>query len=1080
MSRLPDIVCRGAREHNLRDLDVRIPGGSLVAFTGVSGSGKSSLAFDVIAREGRRRYLQTLSALARRRVGAERPPAVDAVEGLTATIALEQADPGRSPRSTVGTASGVAGYLRSLWTFAGVVHCAQCDSPVSEGSIAQVVPSILDWAADRRTILLAPIWKGRRGNLAEQLRDLQERGFVRVRLDGEVKRLDEVKFPAGRHQRHDLDVVVDRLRVDGSKASRVREAVERGTALSEGLVTVMLEDGTERTFGTERVCLSCGVAWPRPVPAWFSFNDSLGACERCRGTGEIEEAPCPDCDGERLRPLSRQVRFEGLRLPEAQRLPLDQLTRWIEEHMDPEDPDRHELLRGAHERLRCLLDLALGYVSLERRTGTLSRGELQRVRLAAVLGAGLHGVTYVLDEPAVGLHAVDRLRLSRHLRGLRDRGNNVLFVEHDLDLIRAADHVIDLGPGAGAAGGRLLVQGTPSEVAAESASPTGRALSEGPLRVEPIASDEDPPAPVLRIVGAREHNLKDIDVAIPLGRLVALTGVSGSGKSTLTESILYPALASRLQKAKLPAGEHERLEGAAELVRVEHVTARSLGRSPRSCPATIVKAFDEIRALFALLPEARARGWTARRFSLNVAGGRCEACKGTGFRSVRLEPLPPVEVTCSNCDGRRYERSMLDLRFKGKTIAEVLDLSVDEARELFLNQPKIHRALQALSKVGLGYLRLGQPLPRLSGGEAQRLKLAAEMRRRRQGKTLFILDEPTRGLHAFDIERLLACWRELVDRGDTVLVVEHHLSVVARADWVIDLGPGPGEAGGQIVACGPPAAIAASEASVTGAALRGELSPEAAERRGHEDPAEEPVRIECARARNLKSLSLEIPNGKIIQVKGPLGSGKTALVSETIAAEARRVFLSALASGGWGGLEGATRPDVRSVSGLRPVLVLEEPGSAGRARGTVATACGLDRPLRELFARCGVLHCPECGLVARGESPDQAASRMLEEHTGRADVLAPLWWPQSGRTTAITDPARVEDALEWCRQNGLTRIVANDDVLRIDRDDIPSPLPDETFLLLDRLELTEAKRGRLREAIETAFDLASGLAIVVT
>ncbi len=1081
MSELPDLVCRGVQEHNLRGFDVRIPGGRLVALTGVSGSGKSSLAFDVIAREGRRRTLATLSDYARRRVGAERPPRVAAVEGLGATVALEQRDTIRSPRVTVGTLSGVSTVLRSLWAHTGEAHCPQCGKRVSEGSLEQALKPALEWGTGFRVHVLAPLWRQRRGNLEVLLAGLREDGFVRVRLDGEVRRLDEA-MPAstGRYGRHDVELVVDRLRLEPARVSRFREAVERALEKTEGLFAILREDDAVRVFGTRRVCVDCALAVPELEPRSFSSNDPLGACESCQGRGTQDGLTCTDCDGTRLKAAARVVRCGGRTFPEIVLLPLAELQDWLAEIQDEPGADAvaRELRTRAAERTACLVSLSLGYLALGRSSDTLSHGELQRVRLAAQIGSELQGVTYVLDEPAAGLHAVDRARLLDHLQEIRDRGNTVLLVEHDLDLIRAADWVIDLGPGAGPQGGHRVASGRPEDVALQPESRTGHALRQ--QRVPGARQGLGGSDQVLRILGAREHNLRGIDVSFPLGRLIAVTGVSGSGKSSLIEGTLYPALANRLQGASRTPGAHDEIEGADALDRVELVSSRALGRSPRSNPATVTRAFDEIRRLFAQLPEARTRGWTARRFSLSVTGGRCEACRGTGILRIRFEPLPASEIVCSECAGRRFRRDTLDPRFKSQSIADVLETTVQEARTLFENQPKIRRALDALDQVGLGYLTLGQPVPTLSGGEAQRLKLASEMRRRRVGKTLYLLDEPTRGLHPDDIERLMGCWRELVARGDTVILIEHHLGVIGQSDWVIDLGPGAGPEGGEVIACGTPEELARAGETPTGRALAGSLPPSPSVPVKDRRPATRLV-VRGASTHNLQSLDCEIEHGAITVIRGRLGSGKTALVRGTLETEARRLFLTASAGEGVAQIEGLDCVPVRSVEGMRPVIALDDEGREKDDSRTAARIAGVDRMLRELFAREGSLHCPSCDRVARGWSPVAAVEDFLTQASREEDgleVLAPVWWPRSERTYAIEKPDETDSLRDWCRSAGILRVRIGGDTRRLDRGPFPDRLESDTFLVIDRLGSGHDRRSRLEEAVETAHELASGVALV--
>jgi len=942
---LPPLRVRGARTHNLKNIDLDIPRHALVVVTGPSGSGKSSLVFDTLYAEGQRRYVESLSAYARQFLQQMDKPDVDAIEGLAPAIAIEQKSASHNPRSTVGTVTEIHDYLRLLWARAGTPHCPDHDLPLAAQSVAQMVDTLLALPAGTRLAVLAPLARERKGGHAELLADLQARGYVRFRIDGRIHEADAL--PAlNKGDRHDLDVVVDRLRVradDAALRQRLAESLEAALALAEGRALVLdLDAGSERMFSSRHGCPSCSYALAALEPRLFSFNAPAGACPQCEGLGQVtvfdparvvafpelslaagaikgwdrrnpyhypllecvarhagfdpeapfeqltpaqrqlvlygsgqtaidfvyraespggkartlrrrhpfegvipalerrwretdsptvrEELarcqvarPCPACAGTRLRREARHVFLcgsDGSRRPiyEVERATLAEACAYFErlQLAGAQAGIAAPVLREVRARLRFLVDVGLDYLSLERSADTLSGGEAQRIRLASQIGSGLTGVMYVLDEPSIGLHQRDNARLIATLQRLRDLGNSVLVVEHDEDMIRAADHVIDMGPGAGVHGGCVVAQGTPAQVAADPASLTGRYLAQALRIAAPAAPPPGAGAPWLRIVGARGHNLQRASVELPVGRLTCVTGVSGSGKSTLVNDTLYAALARRLYRSHQEPAPHDDIEGLEAFDKVVAVDQGPIGRTPRSNPATYCGVFTPIRELFAEVPAARERGYGAGRFSFNVAGGRCETCEGDGVIRVEMHFLPDVYVPCDRCGGARYNRETLEIAYRGHSIRDVLGLSVEQAHALFADVPAIARKLATLAEVGLGYLRLGQSATTLSGGEAQRLKLALELSRRDSGRTLYVLDEPTTGLHFADIELLLRVLLRLRDAGNTIVVIEHQLDVIAAADWVVDLGPEGGAGGGRVVAAGTPAQVAACAASHTG------------------------------------------------------------------------------------------------------------------------------------------------------------------------------------------------------------------------------------------------------------------------
>ena len=922
------LVVRGAREHNLRDVDVSIPREAMTVITGLSGSGKSSLAFDTIYAEGQRRYVESLSAYARQFLGVMEKPDVDQIEGLSPAIAIEQRGTARNPRSTVGTVTEIYDYLRLLWARAGTPHCPECGSPVRRGSPTQIAGQVAAWPAGERIEILAPLVRGRKGEFRELFADSLQAGFVRARVDGELVDLSDPP-KLNRRANHDISVVIDRivLRPDGRQ--RIAESVETALRMAEGTVEVRRfppdaseanPDGERHLFSEHYACASCGVSIPELEPRQFSFNSPYGACPTCDGLGirleptlelalgderisilegvllawgvpkgrlrrvvlpevagkhgfdlndnwstlteaqreailfgdpELEwegylenvretyhetdsdsvrrslqdymaARTCPDCEGGRLRAESRAVTVAGERITDLVDRPIEEAYDFVRATAkDPEagglEPDiAGPILKEVADRLRFLVDVGLGYLTLGRSAETLAGGEAQRIRLATQIGSRLVGVLYVLDEPSIGLHPRDNQRLLATLESLRDLGNTVLVVEHDEDTIRAADHILDMGPGAGRHGGRVIVSGDLDDLLASEGSLTGAYLRGD--REIPLPESRRPVPEEERLVvrGARAHNLRDIDVEFPLGTFIAVTGVSGSGKSTLIEDILWRSLARQLHRAKTPPAEHDDLEGVDLVDKVIDVDQSPIGRTPRSNPATYTGVFDPIRQLYARLPESRVRGYEPGRFSFNVKGGRCESCRGDGLVKIEMHFLPDVYVPCDVCRGKRYNRETLEILYKGRSIADVLAMTVEEAREFFDAIPRVASRLQTLQDVGLGYITLGQSSTTLSGGEAQRVKLATELAKRQTGSTVYILDEPTTGLHFEDIRILLEVLHRLVDLGNTVIVIEHHLDVVKTADHVIDLGPEGGSGGGTVVATGTPEEIAAHEGSHTG------------------------------------------------------------------------------------------------------------------------------------------------------------------------------------------------------------------------------------------------------------------------
>ncbi len=938
---IKQISVRGARQHNLKNVNVDIPRDSFTVITGLSGSGKSSLAFDTIYAEGQRRYVESLSAYARQFLDQLEKPDVDSVEGLSPAISIEQKTVSRSPRSTVGTVTEVYDYLRLLFSSIGQPHCHQCGEAITRQSFEQIVANILDLPEGERVMILAPIVRGRKGEFKKELEKLHKDGFIRARIDGELRALDE-NIGLDKRKNHTIEVVVDRLLIKNGVKDRLTESVKTALKLTGGAVLISIVDGDEKLYSEKMACVTCGVNIPTLEPRSFSFNSSFGACKRCSGLGIVAEidagklipddsvavdklafldgvdkmastmlrtaidgivrkynkkkktdaaslsapfkdlpadirdgffngvsgkipmkwgesyydsewkgavrflrermhnstsekirvaladfiapGPCPDCGGKRLQQESLAVRIGGLGIGDYTALPIDQAQIKFGEIAltAREEKIAGLVLREIRDRLRFLDSVGLGYLTLDRGSGTLSGGEGQRIRLATQIGSSLRGVLYVLDEPSIGLHPRDNRKLLETLHQLRDLGNTVLVVEHDEETIEKADFVVDLGPLAGTHGGEVVAFGRPAEIAAEPKSITGQYLK-GERKIEVPEWRRLANGHNIEVKGARAHNLKNIDVRFPLGLLTVVTGVSGSGKSTLVGDILYPALAKHVYDSATTPLEHDAIKGLDLVDKIIEIDQSPIGRTPRSNPATYTGVFTAIRELYAMLPESRERGYKAGRFSFNVKGGRCEACEGDGMKRIEMNFLPDVYVTCDVCRGKRYNRETLAVKFKGLSIADLLETTIEDALPILENIPTIKAKLQTLLDVGLGYIQLGQSATTISGGEAQRVKLSKELSKRATGKTIYILDEPTTGLHFADVHKLLDVLQKLVDTGNTVIVIEHNLDVIKSADYIIDLGPEGGENGGRLVAQGTPEEVARVKKSYTGQALKAVL-----------------------------------------------------------------------------------------------------------------------------------------------------------------------------------------------------------------------------------------------------------------
>ena len=1252
---VPPIVVRGAREHNLRNVTVGLPRGRLVCLTGVSGSGKSSLAFDTLYAEGQRRYVESLSTFARQFLGQLPRPDVDGVTGLSPSISIAQKSAGTNPRSTVATMTEIHDFLRVLFARVGTAHCPQCDAVLEAQPRDRIVERILAERRDRRVMILAPLVREAKGEHRDLFTDLVRQGFTRARVDGRICRVEEPP-PLEKLLKHTIDVVVDRLVPTEATRSRIAEAVELALRTGGGQVIVAEEapdepagkgkkkeketaSSADLVLSSRYACTTCHTSYSTPEPQLFSFNSPQGACPTCEGLGDIygidptklvvapekslrkgalaviggfrdmprwmrrlftgvaahaeakrklpagtlldtpwqdltplqrriwlegtglEEiklswkrgraergartkfegilamlanrwrnaksgilrrmleklmsvTPCHACRGARLSSQARAVRIrtgrgakgaKGRRAAAERELSLDRLcglpiaaAREFLADLELDDTQAFiavELLKEIRSRLDFLDQVGLGYLALDRKAPTLSGGESQRIRLAAQIGSGLSGVLYVLDEPSIGLHARDNVRLLGALEALRDKGNTVVVVEHDEETIRAADWVVDFGPGPGKRGGEVVAAGTPADVARSPRSVTGDFLA-GREAIRVPDARRQGSGKTLVLEGVEHNNLKGIDVEIPLGMLVCVTGVSGSGKSSLVGDVLEPELRRRLGSEAAVPGVFAAIRGADELDKVIVIDQSPIGRTPRSNPATYVKVWDDIRDLFTMLPESRKRGWKAGRFSFNVAGGRCEACEGNGSTRLDMDFLADVWVTCEQCGGARFARDTLEVRWKGKNVAELLAMEIGEARELFADAPDIARKLGTLCDVGLDYLHLGQPSPTLSGGEAQRVKLSRELAKRSTGRTLYVLDEPTTGLHMADVRQLLVVLERLVDAGNTVLVVEHNLDVVKRADHVIDLGPEGGAGGGRIVAAGTPEAVAKVKASHTGRALAPLLPAGAAaaerrppvrrrqvdeakvlaaavERSGaiSRDPGPPNIAIRGAAQHNLKRVDADIPRGAMTVCCGPSGSGKTSLAFDTLYAEGQRRYVESLSPYARQFVGQVPKPVFERIEGLSPAVAIEQRSTGSTPRSTVGTLTEMYDYFRVLAARLGVMHCPDCRVEVGAQSVDRTVDRLLEHPAGtRLVLLAP---------TELRVGQTPEAFFAALRGAGWSRVRIDGTSVHLDeKPALDRKRKNRIEIVVDRVAVNPAERSRLAQSVEQAFDAGGGTMLV--
>ncbi|MDR1960182.1 MAG: excinuclease ABC subunit UvrA, partial [Planctomycetaceae bacterium] len=1233
-----DIIVKGAREHNLRNVELQLPRNRLICFTGVSGSGKSSLAFDTLYAEGQRRYVESLSSFARQFLGQLPKPDVDQISGLSPSISISQKAGGQNTRSTVGTITEIYDFLRVLYARVATGYCYQCGRPIAAQTRQQIMDRVETLPENTRFFVLAPVIRGQKGEHKDLFADLLKKGFLRARVDGEVVRLSR-DLRLDRQMRHNIEVVIDRLVQNGAAGrQRLSEAVERALVLGDGQLIIAMDSEESDSKKNAKIgktddislsahyaCTECGINFEPPSPQMFSFNSPQGMCPHCDGLGdlhsfdpsllipdtsknfqqgcvvpigkwremgrwqrhifsgvadwlerkyelpknhvletaweEVDERaqqallwgtgdahitftwrngtsghkwggafegiiprmmsqyreskskmqraamekymsviPCGFCHGQRLNRQARSFKLETLSdapvfkknkilsLPEVCSLQITECLEFFSKLKLNESGRKiaEEALKEIRSRLGFLINVGLEYLSLSRTAPTLSGGELQRIRLAGQIGSGLVGVLYILDEPSIGLHPRDNDRLIATLQKLRDQGNTVVVVEHDEETMLASDYLVDFGPGPGVHGGNIVAAGNIEQVLKNPASLTGQYLS-GKEKIEVPKTRREGSDRHLMVRGASHNNLKNIDIDVPLGKFVCVTGVSGSGKSSFVNDILVEALMRDLNGGLGTPGGHAGIDGLKYLDKMISIDQSPIGRTPRSNPATYIKLFDEIRKLYSELPDARAKGFAPGRFSFNVAGGRCEACEGNGAKKLEMDFLADIWVTCPVCQGHRFNMDTLSVRFKEKSINQVLEMGVEEALEHFANIPKIRHKLQTLADVGLGYMKIGQPSPTLSGGEAQRIKLARELVKKSTGKTLYLLDEPTTGLHFADIKLLLHVLHDFVDAGNTVLVVEHNLDVIKTADWLIDLGPEGGAAGGWIIAEGTPEQVAEVTTSHTGRALKKVLDSRLQTKTGTSGfkPQEKGnsrtpetsqfITVRNAEEHNLRAVSIDIPRDKMTVCCGPSGSGKSSLAMDTVYAEGQRRYVESLSSYARQFVGQMQKPKVEHIDGLSPAIAIEQKAASHSPRSTVGTVTEIHDYLRVLFVRLGQPYCPDCGIPVGTQTLDEIVAKVMQNPPETRLLIAAPLTVEAGR--------QYEELWGRLRTNGYSRVRIDGKTYSLDEvPEIDRRRKHSVEVLVDRVVVRDdsASRSRFSDSIETALELGQGVVHVVT
>lgn len=1070
------IILKKVKVHNLKGIDLTLPANKLIVFTGVSGSGKSSLAFDTIFVEGQRRYIESLSSFAKHYIGDFTKPDVESISGLSPTLSIEQKIIGKNPRSTVGTMTEIYDYLRVLYARIGIPHCPISGEEVAPQSSERILKKIQSLPDSTKILFLSPIAQNKKGEFKELLSHFLKIGFTKARINDSFVDISE-DIHLDKNKTHTIDIVIDRITINPQNSSRIAEAILNGLEHGKGtLYTYDCNTKEETFYSTYAYSHKSQKSYPCLEPHHFSFNTPSGMCEKCHGLGTLDKQTCPFCNGSRISSYPAAATLCGKTIYELCSKTIEELYDFFKDITleKTEYLIAQELIEEIRKKLRFLLDIGLDYLCLSRSSETLSNGEAQRVKLAAQLGCGLVGVTYILDEPSIGLHPRDNQKLINTLKKLRDLGNTVIVVEHDEDMICEADHIVDFGPGAGILGGNILVNGSIKELLENPLSLTGQYLSKKKEVSLPRTKTKQT-SKAIEIVGACHNNLKNITVSFPMGCLVAVTGVSGSGKSSLVIDTLYPAIYNHLKKSNHFVGKMQEINGLENIDKVIAIDQSPIGRTPRSNPATYIKIFDPIRNLFAKISSKSAQDYDPGRFSLNIARGSCSLCLGLGVVRVNMDFMEDKWITCERCNNKKFDFETLSITYKGKNINDILEMSVAEAEKFFHDNAAIKRKLAFMKKVGLDYLQLGQPSNTLSGGEAQRIKLARELMRPSSGKTLYILDEPTTGLHFHDIKNLMFVLLDLVERGNSVLLIEHNMDVIKGADWVIDLGPDGGERGGKILGEGPPEFISTLP-TPTGIALKAAFSFRreiATKNKETFTPSIKSVEIEGASQNNLKYLDVSFPQNSITVCMGPSGSGKSSFAFETVYAEGQRRYVESLPPYARQFIQLMPKPKCTHAYGLSPSVAIEQKNSSGSNRSTVGTLTEIYDYLRIIFARMGIAYCPESGEPIQSVTKEYVVEQLFKSFKGESIMLfSPI---------SLRKGEEFEHMLDHFKSLGYVRLRLDKEIYEIDA---PIPLDNkrkqDIAIFIDRIKVEPSNKERLREAVENAVLISNGKIIVTT